>query len=560
MKTKILFIACFLFFVLAGSTFVSSQETKSEPVSKGTVTITCTPDLYDLLLKWSGEYNKSVPDAGISVSTSPKAEGTLGINTLNFISGADYSALLNKPEWNIIVGHDAVVPIISSSNPLIYIINEKGVSRDNLVTALNDPAKRNWNTLTGSGQNLPLNVYLPYNGHVAEVVSGFLGISADRINYITSADEKELIAAVEKDPNGIGFSRMISVFNESEQGMSGNILLLPIDKNNNGKLDYHEKIYANRADFLRGIWIGKFPFELCENIFVVASAKPDNDAQLDFLKYVLTQGQIYLNDYGYFDLVSSDRQNELKKLAATEESIASTVSYSKLRIALFVFIGVILAGVAASLLAAYIRGRRKGLSEARLVSSAVLDANSVKVMPGLYFDRSHTWSFMEQNGYVRVGVDDFLQHVTGPITCVKMKKSGEKINKGDVFLSIIQEGKRLNIKSPVSGTIKEHNDVLIMNSTLVNTSPFTDGWIYMIEPSNWIKEIQSLLMADRYKIWIKDELNRLKDFLNLSVKEHRLELATVAMQDGGPLTDNVLASFGPEVWDDFQTKYLDTAF
>jgi hypothetical protein len=31
------------------------------------------------------------------------------------------------------------------------------------------------------------------------------------------------------------------------------------------------------------------------------------------------------------------------------------------------------------------------------------------------------------------------------------------------------------------------------------------------------------------------------------------------MQDGGELVDNPLAELGPNVWDDFQTKFIDTS-
>ena len=76
-----------------------------------------------------------------------------------------------------------------------------------------------------------------------------------------------------------------------------------------------------------------------------------------------------------------------------------------------------------------------------------------------------------------------------------MKIPGEKIKKGDIVLSLVQKGKQLNIYSPVSGTIKEQNKALLTNSSLINSSPYSDGWIYMIEPTNWLREIQFLDMA-----------------------------------------------------------------
>jgi hypothetical protein len=81
----------------------------------------------------------------------------------------------------------------------------------------------------------------------------------------------------------------------------------------------------------------------------------------------------------------------------------------------------------------------------------------------------------------------------------------------------------------------------------------------MIEPTNWGLEIQYLLIAEKYKEALKDEFQRLKDFFSTLVKTNSHDFAYVTMQDGGELVDNPLAELGPNVWDDFQTKFIDTS-
>jgi hypothetical protein len=80
----------------------------------------------------------------------------------------------------------------------------------------------------------------------------------------------------------------------------------------------------------------------------------------------------------------------------------------------------------------------------------------------------------------------------------------------------------------------------------------------MIEPANWLREIQFLDMADKYKNWLLNEFSRLKDFLSTSLKVNRIEYEHVVLQDGGALKDSILEDLGPEVWEDFQTNFLDT--
>jgi hypothetical protein len=93
----------------------------------------------------------------------------------------------------------------------------------------------------------------------------------------------------------------------------------------------------------------------------------------------------------------------------------------------------------------------------------------------------------------------------------------------------------------------------------MNSSPYSDGWIYMIEPRNWLKDIQYLLMGEQYREWLKDEIIRLKDFFATSVKTNSLVYSHVVLQDGGEIADHVLADLGPDVWEEFQTEFIDSA-
>lgn len=192
------------------------------------------------------------------------------------------------------------------------------------------------------------------------------------------------------------------------------------------------------------------------------------------------------------------------------------------------------------------------------VTTRIFNESSVVVPKGLYYDKSHTWAFMEKNGYVKIGIDDFLLHITGNLNRLKMKDLGEKVSKGEAVLSLIQNGKQLTIKSPISGIIKSINKQIIDNPSIINVSGFNEGWIYTVEPTNWSRDLQFLLMADKYKEWLKNEFTRLKDFISTITLSNNKELATIILQDGGEIKENLLADYGPEVWEDFQTKFINT--
>jgi glycine cleavage system H lipoate-binding protein len=217
----------------------------------------------------------------------------------------------------------------------------------------------------------------------------------------------------------------------------------------------------------------------------------------------------------------------------------------------------IILGLVADVLIRYLRSKKTETKTQGSVTYPVLDENSLILPEGLYFDKTHTWAFMEQNGIVKVGIDDFLQHITGTITRIKLKNKGEKVKKGEQILSIVQNGKQLNLYAPISGTIKEQNKILDTNSSIINSSPYNEGWIYKIEPTNWLRENQLLFMADKQKRFIIHEFSRLKDFLTIALNANPDNFAQIIMQDGGELRDSTLSDLGPEVWEDFQTKFID---
>jgi len=355
----------------------------------------------------------------------------------------------------------------------------------------------------------------------------------------------------------LGFCSLNLVPEGTGQNLNTNVSFVPIDKNANGLIDKTENIYSDAAQFNRNVWIGKHPKALCGNIYAVAASKPTDKNTLDFLSWINADGQKYLNTNGYTNLASIEKRANLDALVNPEMLVDRAEKPLMSRTWLMVIIA--FAAVAIILVGAmrYAKHIKENVIDEDIEITPAFDENSILAPKGIYFDKSHTWAFMQQDGNVKVGLDDFLQHVTGSITRIKMKEAGEKIRKGEKILTIIQNGKQLNISSPISGIIREQNQNLATNSSILNAAPYAEGWVYLIEPKNWLREIQFLFMAEKYKEWLQDEFIRLKDFFAASIRSNTNVYAHVILQDGGELADNVLADLGPEVWEDFQNKFID---
>ncbi len=541
-KTFLLFVS----FLLLYSSFAISKEVlkKDNKVKDNTITILCSPDLYDLTKQWTSAYCKFNPSTEINLITANPDELGSKFNTgvnLGFISNRYYPSIesVSNSLWVVVIGRDIIVPIINSKNPFIDKINQQGISSFELAEIFKNPQTQNWGSLIENGENAPLNYYLIANESVKSDVANFMNVNQINVKGIEVNIGKELVTAVQNDPYAIGFCKLTDIINSGNQDFVDNIKLLPIDKNGNGQIDYFEKIYDNLNDFSRGVWIGKYPKTLICELYSVSNGIPKNETEVAFLKWVLTEGQQILVNNGFSELVYNERQTKLEKLNDHKIYAETTKDQYALQNILFLIFIVFMVFLAGGLFVnVIVRKRRnniktqnKGLSN----HPKVINENSLTVPNGLYFDKTHTWVFMEKDGIVKVGIDDFLQHITGPYSHLKMKNPGDKIKKNEQLLSLIQNGKHLNIYAPISGTIIDINEHLITDPSMINSSPYAEGWVYMIEPSNWLSEIQFLRMAERYKEWIKNEFSKLKDFLAVSVHTKTADMPTLRFRMVGNL-------------------------
>jgi glycine cleavage system H lipoate-binding protein/ABC-type phosphate transport system substrate-binding protein len=532
--------------------------------SKGDSTkVFSTPDLFSLTSRWVEEFNKVHTEGKIKlieVSDSKTGSILLVKGEIGIISNEYVSGLGSESVWKSVIGRDVIVPVINAKNPFLKEISQNGVSAAVLKNIISNTDSQTWGAFVKSGDNTKVKYIWVNEESVRNGVTAFVGAAINNPSGIEVRTGKELIAAIQKDPLAIGFCKMVDLADNKSESLAENVSLLPIDRNSNGIIDSNEKIYDDLNVFARGVWIGKYPKALVSNIFSVSSRQPGNATEIAFIKWILTDGQQFLYNNGYSELLVTERQATVDKLYNTRiYSGADIEDKSVMRTALFILAFIVLAVIIADALAGYMKRRKVSVPIAEGATQPVLDENTILIPKGIYFDKTHTWAYLEQDGVVSVGIDDFLQHITGPLTRIQMKNPGDLIKKEEMLLTVIQNGKQLNLYAPISGIIKERNKALDSNSSLINSSPYNDGWIYKIEPTNWGRENQLLFMAEKQRQYIKNEFSRLKDFLAATINRDNEKYMKVVLQDGGELRDGSLSNLGPEVWDDFQTKFIDPA-
>jgi len=185
-----------------------------------------------------------------------------------------------------------------------------------------------------------------------------------------------------------------------------------------------------------------------------------------------------------------------------------------------------------------------------------LSFNLLKIPQGIFYSKNHTWAYLEKSGTAKLGLDDLLMHITGGVNIQQLKCKDEIVRKGDLIAVINQNGRSLNVFSPVSGIVMNTNAELDEQHELLKNDPYGKGWIYDLKPTNWMAEVSTCYLASEGTAWLKHELERYRDFLSMSLSRNSNLTPFAILQDGGEISDNSLSELPVEFWQDFQKEFL----
>ena len=106
-----------------------------------------------------------------------------------------------------------------------------------------------------------------------------------------------------------------------------------------------------------------------------------------------------------------------------------------------------------------------------------------------------------------LGLSDFVQDRTGPISSIQTKDVGGLIKKFGTVATLDAAKGLLEISSPVSGVIYKVNQNLLGQPELVNDDPYAHGWLVEFEAFSWQADKAFLMTAQEYVNHLLDESN-----------------------------------------------------
>ena len=120
----------------------------------------------------------------------------------------------------------------------------------------------------------------------------------------------------------------------------------------------------------------------------------------------------------------------------------------------------------------------------------------------LKYSKEHEWVKVE-GGTAIVGITDYAQNSLHEITYVEINEAGTVLDASQECGLVESMKASSDIFSPLAGEIIEVNTKLEDAPELVNESPYGEGWMFKLKPSNLEKDLEALMDASAYKEYIE---------------------------------------------------------
>jgi glycine cleavage system H protein len=119
-----------------------------------------------------------------------------------------------------------------------------------------------------------------------------------------------------------------------------------------------------------------------------------------------------------------------------------------------------------------------------------------------YHPNDHLWVRVE-GAQAYVGVDDLAQKSAGKVSAVRLKPAGRPIALGKPF-GTMEAGKYVGpLKAPVAGLVREVNDQPMADPGLLNTDPYGEGWLVLIEMEDAARDLAGLVHGKAVHAWLE---------------------------------------------------------
>jgi phosphate transport system substrate-binding protein len=297
---------------------------------KNVIKISGANALQPMMEVWAKEYQKLHPEIRIDVSGGGAGKGMTeamaGVVDIGMYSKEiSQNDITNGVFW-VSVASDAVIATMNDQNPVKQMILTKGVTkaqlRDIFTHVYSNRTIQTWGQLVGDPDASTQRIWVftrQDSCGAAEMWAKYLGkYLQDNLTAAADAAQIEdagVRSAVQGNVNSIGYNNINTVYDMQTKLPYPGIMPIPLDLNGNGILDANESFYGNSSAIVNAIRNHIYPWPPARNLHLVTKHNFTGIVK-DFVNWILTDGQQYVQTSGYLELPPATLQQQIQYLNA----------------------------------------------------------------------------------------------------------------------------------------------------------------------------------------------------------------------------------------------------
>lgn len=136
------------------------------------------------------------------------------------------------------------------------------------------------------------------------------------------------------------------------------------------------------------------------------------------------------------------------------------------------------------------------------------DSGEFAIPGGVFISKDHCWAGIDQDGKVKIGVDDFAKKLIGKIDDIEFPNLGMEIKVDQPLFSLKQGRRHITFGAPISGSITDINNNLEENLDTLEISPYEHNWICKIDADNLDTEIRELQIGNSAVSFYQEDIEK----------------------------------------------------
>ena len=310
-----------LLLTMTANDLVHGKEVNQVPQAielQGTIRVSGAWALYPMMVKWGEEFRRVYPKVRIDISAGGAGKGIAdalaGLVDMGMVSRGISPEEVKRGAYPIPVVKDAVFPTMNHGNPALKSLVEKGVKKQTFIDLWIKGSSTTWGELAGTSSGDKIRVYTRSDScGAAETWAQYLGgKNQEDLKGVGVYGDPGLAEAVRKDLFGVGYNNLGYAYDFKTGLPLDGLSIIPIDVNENGKVDAGENL-KTKSQAIQAINSGTYPSPPARALYLVTKESYKGLTKL-LIKWILTDGQKYVEEAGYIKLPKSQVNETLKKV------------------------------------------------------------------------------------------------------------------------------------------------------------------------------------------------------------------------------------------------------